>query len=145
MASKTKQAPQEQKTPPPPDGPETSADDSAATNDMTPDPQDADPQELQDPDTASKDESEKLDRILSIKVPVIVKIAQKKMSLADILKLRVGTVIQFDQDAYQHVELLVNNSTIGLGQPVKIGEKFGLKVTQIGEITNTIKALKTED
>ena len=30
---------------------------------------------------------------------------------------------------------------IGLGQPVKISENFGLKITQLGDITHTIKSL----
>ncbi|KPK75202.1 MAG: hypothetical protein AMJ79_12235 [Phycisphaerae bacterium SM23_30] len=145
MASKTKQAQQKSKTPPAPDTSEASADESAVTNEMPPESQDPAPQMMQDHAPPPRSESQKLDRILSIKVPVIVKIAQKKMTMAEILKLHVGTVIQFDQDAYQHVELTVNNVTIGLGQPVKVGENFGLKVTQIGEITNTIKALKTEN
>jgi len=36
---------------------------------------------------------------------------------------------------------MVNNSTIGLGQAVKIGENFGLKITQIGPVEETIKSL----
>jgi len=84
---------------------------------------------------------ENLNRILNIKVPIIVQIAKKKLKVSEIMKLNIGTVIQFDQDAYQFIELMVNNEIIGLGQPVKIGEKFGLKITQIGDISETIKRL----
>jgi len=82
-----------------------------------------------------------LERILSMKVPVIVKITEKSMKMERILKLNLGSMIQFDKDAYQHIDLMVNNSTIGLGQPIKIGENFGLKITQIGDIRETIKSL----
>jgi len=82
-----------------------------------------------------------LDHILSVRIPIIVKISEKKMSMNNILKFRLGSVIQFDQDAYQHIDLMVNNCTIGLGQPVKIGENFGLRITQIGELADTIKSL----
>ena len=85
--------------------------------------------------------AEKVGRILSMKIPVIVKIAEKKMVIASILKLNIGSVITFDKDAYQNVDLMVNNSTIGLGQPVKIGENFGLRIIQINDIQNTIKSL----
>jgi flagellar motor switch protein FliN len=84
---------------------------------------------------------EKLQRLLSMRVPVIVKIAEKKMSIGNMLKFHMGSIIQFDKDAYQQLELMINNSTIGLGQPIKIGEKFGLRITQVGEITETIKSL----
>ena len=85
-----------------------------------------------------------LGRILSMKVPLIVKIAQKKMTTVEILKLNLGSVIQFEQNAAQQIDLMVNNTTIGLGQTVKIGEKFGLKISQIGDLATTIKALGKE-
>ncbi|MCH9022007.1 MAG: FliM/FliN family flagellar motor switch protein [Planctomycetes bacterium] len=83
----------------------------------------------------------KLGRILSMKIPVIVKIAEKNMPISSILKLNLGSVITFEKDAYQNVDLMVNNSTIGLGQPVKIGENFGLRIIQINDIQDTIKSL----
>ena len=76
-----------------------------------------------------------------MRMPVIVKIAEKTMTISNVLKLNLGSVITFDKDAYQHVDLMVNNSTIGLGQPVKIGENFGLRITQLGNIEDTIKSL----
>lgn len=96
-------------------------------------------------DFENDDLPENLDRILDIKVPIIVRIAKKKMKVGEVMKLNIGTVIQFDQDAYQYIELMVNNEIIGLGQPVKIGEKFGLKITQIGDISETIKRLGGQD
>ena len=93
-------------------------------------------------DLAEKtDSSNAVDQILSVKVPVIVRVAEKQMTVEDVLKLSLGSIITFDKDAYQYIELMVNNSVIGLGQPVKRGEKFGLRVVQIGEITDTIKSL----
>jgi len=90
-------------------------------------------------DPATK--QDKLGRILSMKVPVIVKIAQKKMTISEILKLRLGSVIQFDKDPYQNIDLMVNNSVVGTGQPVKVNENFGLKIVQIGNLADTIKSL----
>ena len=86
-------------------------------------------------------QAQNLRRIMSIKVPLIVKLAEKKIKISEILKLGLGSVIQFDKDAYQHVDLMVNNTTIGLGQTVKVGENFGLKITQVGDLRDTIKSL----
>ena len=137
MATETEQSPQEIDTPPDTGALEASATESVESDIPTSGPQDS--------ATSVKKDTKNLQQILSIKVPVIVKVARKKLTMAEILKLHIGTVIQFDQDAYQHVELMVNNSTIGLGQPVKVRENFGLKITQIGDITDTIKALKTDN
>lgn len=80
-------------------------------------------------------------KLLRMKVPVIVKVTEKKVRLKDILKWNLGSIIVFEKDAYQNIDLMVNNSTIGLGQPVKIGEKFGLKITQIKDPADTIRSL----
>jgi len=108
---------------------------------QTPQPPDQADTDINDDNTSTYDQPENLDRILSMKVPIIVRIAKKKMKVGEVMKLNIGTVIQFDQDAYQYIDLMVNNETIGLGQPVKIGENFGLKITQLGDITDTIKSL----
>jgi len=89
--------------------------------------------------------AESLDRILAMKVPMIVRIARKKMRFSEVLKLHLGTVIPFEQDAYQHIDLMVNNAVIGLGQAVKVGENFGLKIVEMGEITERIRSLGVED
>jgi flagellar motor switch protein FliN len=89
----------------------------------------------------SQDQTTKLTRILAMKVPVIVKIAQKKIPFSEVLKFHIGTVIQFDKDPYQYVDLMANNSKIGAGQPVKVAENFGLKVMQIGPVADTIRSL----
>jgi len=121
----------------------------AVNNPAEPDPEIApEPNALNNvPDSEENDKpiadinSQKLNRILTMKVPVIVKVAEKKAPLADVLKLQLGSMIYFEKDVYQHIELMINNSTIGLGQPVKIGENFGLRITQIGDVTETIKSL----
>jgi len=82
-----------------------------------------------------------LERLLDITVPVIVKIAEKKVSINDVLRFNQGTVVSFDKDAYDQLELMINNSTIGLGQCVKVGENFGLRVLSIGDVGEKIKSL----
>ena len=90
---------------------------------------------------AGREDSDKLSNILAMRVPVIVKLAQKTLAMSDVMRFHLGSVIGFDKDAYEHVELMVNNHTIGLGQPVKIGENFGLRIVEITAVTETIKSL----
>ena len=86
-------------------------------------------------------DSDKLGSILAMRVPVIVKLAQKTLTMSDVMKFHLGSVIGFDKDAYEQVELMVNNHTIGLGQTVKIGENFGLRIVEIRAVAETIKSL----
>ncbi|MBN2065157.1 MAG: FliM/FliN family flagellar motor switch protein, partial [Sedimentisphaerales bacterium] len=87
------------------------------------------------------DKSDKLKTILSMRVPLIVKVAEKKMTMDNILKFSLGSIIQFDKDVYENIELMVNNHAIAVGQPVKIGENFGLRLLQVGNIEKTIKSM----
>ena len=82
-----------------------------------------------------------LDRILRMEVPVIVKLADRKLTLQEVMRLGPGAIIEFFKASDQPLELLINNKTIALGDAVKIGENFGLKITQIGDLKEIIKTL----
>ncbi len=82
-----------------------------------------------------------LRRILQLEVPVIVQLADRSMKMADVLALNVGSVIEFDRNFDAELELVVSDRQIGLGHAVKVGENFGLRITRIGTIYNTIRAL----
>lgn len=82
-----------------------------------------------------------LNRILRMEVPVIVKLADRKLTLQEVMRLGPGAIIEFFKASDQPLELLVNNKTIAIGDAVKIGENFGLKITQIGDLKEIIKTL----
>lgn len=82
-----------------------------------------------------------LRRILQLEVPVIVQLADRHMDLADVLAFNVGSVIEFERKFDAELELVVSDRQIGLGHAVKVGENFGLRITRIGTVYNTIRAL----
>jgi len=82
-----------------------------------------------------------LKRILRLSVPVIVKLAERKLTLAEVMRLGVGAIIEFSKSSDEPLELLVNNKPIAVGETVKIGENFGLKITQIGDVRQIIQSL----
>ena len=82
-----------------------------------------------------------LRRILQIEVPVIVQLADRQMTMKEVLSFNVGSVIEFENRFDAELKLVVTNRQIGLGHAVKVGENFGLRVTRIGTIYDTIMAL----
>ncbi len=82
-----------------------------------------------------------LDRILRMKVPVIVKLAERKLLLSEVMRLGTGAIIEFFKSSEEPLELLINNKPIGLGEVVKVGENFGLRITQIGDIKQIVAAM----
>ena len=82
-------------------------------------------------------------RILQLKVPVIVKLADKMLSLGDIIDLTPGSIVEFAHSADEPLELLVNDKVVGHGVAVKVGEKFGLRIEEILSVEETIRSLGT--
>src|ERR1700722_7905675 len=82
-----------------------------------------------------------LKRILQLEVPVIVKLAERKLALSEVMRLGVGAIIEFFKSNDEPLELLINNKAIGVGEAVKVGENFGLRIKQIGDIKQVISSL----
>ncbi len=70
-------------------------------------------------------------RIDPVQVPVIVRLAERDMSVDQILGLSVGTIIEFEKPADAELDLVVSNMAIGTGNAVKCGENFGLRVIKV--------------
>ena len=82
-----------------------------------------------------------LDRVLKLKVPVIVRLAERKMRLSEILAVSAGAIIEFEKPFDATLDLLVNNKQVGQGQAVKSGENFGLRILTIGSLHDKVDAL----
>lgn len=79
--------------------------------------------------------------LLRIRVPVMVTLARKKQRVSSIVELGPGTILQFSKSCEQLLEIEVNGHEIGQGEAVKVGDKFGLRVSNLtlpGERFNPI-------
>jgi len=66
--------------------------------------------------------------LLKVKIPVAAVLAHGKKPIKMILELGVGSVIQFDKSFDALLDLEVGKITVGTGEAVKVGDKFGLRV-----------------
>lgn len=82
-----------------------------------------------------------LQRILHLQVPVIVKLAERKLMLSEVMRLGVGAIIEFFKSSNEPLELMINNKTIAIGEAVKVGENFGLRIKQVGDLRQLIESL----
>lgn len=79
--------------------------------------------------------------LLKIQVPVSVTLANKSQSVAKILEMSPGTIIQFDKACDDTVRLEVGGCEIAEGEAVKVGDKFGLRITAITLPPERFKAI----
>jgi flagellar motor switch protein FliN/FliY len=83
--------------------------------------------------------------LLKIRVPLTVTLAEKKQVVGQILELGPGSIIQFDKSCEEMLDLNVANLPIARGEAVKVGEKFGLRVTSLvlpGERFKPVRAVQ---
>lgn len=80
-------------------------------------------------------------RILRLGVPVIARLAQRTMSIGEIRKFSCGTLIKFDESVDTPLSLMCNNRVIGSGEAVKVGERFGLRITEIATPAERVRAM----
>lgn len=69
--------------------------------------------------------------LLRIQVPVIVTLAQKRQLLSRIMELGPGSIIQFDKSCEEMLELDIGGRHVASGEAVKVGDKFGLRISAI--------------
>lgn len=82
-----------------------------------------------------------VERILALPVPVTVLLAERDMPVESILKMTVGTILEFDVSFDSELSLCVVDRPIACGQAVKVGESFGIRLTRVGSVQDRVKAL----
>jgi flagellar motor switch protein FliN len=76
-------------------------------------------------------EASNLDLIMDVTVPVTVSIGSVRKTIAEILALGPGQVIELDRAAGDPVDLFVNDRLVARGEVVVVGDRYGFRVTEI--------------
>src|SRR5580658_2218551 len=82
-----------------------------------------------------------LRRILKLQVPVIVKLAERRLSVSEVMRLGAGAIIEFFKASDKPLDLRINNKVVATGEAVKVGENFGMRITQIADVKQVIQSL----
>ncbi|HNQ21968.1 MAG TPA: FliM/FliN family flagellar motor C-terminal domain-containing protein [Phycisphaerae bacterium] len=82
-----------------------------------------------------------VERVVRLGVTLVVTLAERDMPIESVLKTTVGSIIEFDQAFDAELALSVGNCPIGVGQAVKVGENFGLRITRVGTVEERIQAM----
>ncbi len=88
------------------------------------------------------DADSNINLIMDVKLPVRVRIGQKKMLLRDVLSMDIGSVIELNQLANDPLDILVDNHVIAQGEVVIVDGNFGVQITTIGSKRDRLHQLK---
>lgn len=89
-------------------------------------------------------EVKNIDMLMDVNLPIAIELGRTKMSIADILALGPGSVVELNKLAGEPVELLVNQRVVAKGEVVVIDENFGVRITQLLTPEERLKALGEE-
>jgi flagellar motor switch protein FliN/FliY len=67
----------------------------------------------------------------AISVRLAVEVGAVRLPLRDVLQLQIGSVHGLDRRVDQPVDVLINDRLIARGEIVSIGDRFGVKLTEI--------------
>lgn len=72
-----------------------------------------------------------LRNVLKIQVPVTVTLASQRKPVRDIVELGPGSIVKFEKTCDEPLDLCVGDRRIAVGEVVKVGDKFGLRIGAI--------------
>lgn len=88
-----------------------------------------------------KDSGRGLDFLYDVPLQVSVEVGRSKILLRDLLKMGEGYVIELDKLAGDPLDLYVNSRLIARGEAVMVGERFGIRLTDVVSTSDRIEKL----
>ncbi|MDP2084659.1 MAG: flagellar motor switch protein FliN [Gemmobacter sp.] len=75
--------------------------------------------------------TEGLKLLENIVVKLSVEVGRAELTIRDLLRLSESSIIELDRLAGDPMDVLVNGTAIAKGEVVVVGERFGIRFTQI--------------
>ena len=94
-----------------------------------------------EPDTKERGSSENLRVLENIEVKLTVEVGSTEIKIRDLLKLNEGSVVELDRLAGDPLDILANGTTIAKGEVVMVGERFGIRFTEVTNPENRVQKL----
>ncbi|MBI4827442.1 MAG: flagellar motor switch protein FliN [Nitrospinae bacterium] len=81
-----------------------------------------------------------LDHILDIPLTVSVELGRTNMTVRDVITLQVGSVIELTKLVGEPMEIYINKLLTARGETVVVNERFGVRVTDVIDPLEIIRA-----
>ena len=67
----------------------------------------------------------------NIDVKLTVEVGNTEIKIRDLLRLNEGSVVELDRLAGEALDILANGTMIAKGEVVMVGERFGIRLTEV--------------
>lgn len=89
------------------------------------------PQKAEEEHARAEAHAAGFDLLRDVEVELTLEIGRRRMKIADVLRLSPGQTLELDKQAGEPLELLVNGRLIGRGEAVVVGDRYGIRITEI--------------
>ena len=79
--------------------------------------------------------------LFEVPLQVSVEVGRARILLKDLLQMSEGYVVELDKLAGEPLDLYVNARLIARGEAVKVGDKFGIKLTEVISQSDRVERL----
>ena len=77
----------------------------------------------------------------NIDVKLTVEVGNTEIKIRDLLRLNEGSVVELDRLAGEPLDILANGTTIAKGEVVMVGERFGIRFTEVADPEERVQNL----
>ena len=84
---------------------------------------------------------ENLKVLENIEVKLTVEVGSSELKIRDLLRLNEGSVVELERLAGDPLDILANGVPIAKGEVVMVGERFGVRFTEVTNPEDTVKKL----
>ena len=85
--------------------------------------------------------TENLRVLENIEVKLTVEVGSTEIKIRDLLRLNEGSVVELDRLAGDPLDILANGTTIAKGEVVMVGERFGIRFTEVSDPEERVQNL----
>ena len=100
--------------------------------------QESDSESLQEETSKSTIDS---DVLQNIAVTLTLEVGRASLKIRDIMSLSQGSVVELSKLAGEPHDLLINNTRVAQGEVVLIGDRYGVKLTNVVSASERVKSL----
>lgn len=85
------------------------------------------------PNSRPSDHAFKMDLLADISLRVTVEVGSASLTLASLLELGEGSVLELDRQVNDPLDLLVNGTLIARGEIVDTNGRFGIRIVEVAQ------------
>ena len=90
---------------------------------------------------AARSSASGIEVLMDVNLPVSIELGRTQLSIAEILELGKGSIVELDKLAGEPVDILVNNITLAKGEVVVLDEHFGVRITSLASRRDRLSGL----